>query len=170
MSIRSIGEIMGRGAVYRELLGRDEWKKFSKGIREQRNFCEACKRGNVELNVHHFFYDASRLPWEYNSDEVTVLCRSCHEQIHECLQQFRTFVFRKLTPRSFQILNGALAVGLDNNDPLQFVYAVAEMAASPDSVKRFCAAFTHRPATVPETQAVRVGDVELIQRLKQAAQ
>lgn len=191
MSIRSIGDIMGKGAVYRELLGRDEWKKFARGIREQRNFCEMCKRGKVELNVHHFFYDAARLPWEYRSDEVTVLCRPCHEEIHNCLQQFRKFVFRKLNPRSFQVLNGALAAGLDHSDPLEFAYAVAEMAASPNSVKRFCAAWhatpkptpkpeppptlpvadaTHRPATMPEGEAVRAGALPLIEALRKAAQ
>jgi hypothetical protein len=38
-------------------------------------------------------------------------------------------------------LNGALAVGLTTSDPLDFVHAVAEMAASPSSIKRFAYAW-----------------------------
>lgn len=64
--------------------------------------------------------------------------------MHERLTEFRKHVFRGLKPDSFRVLNGALAVGLTEHDPLEFCYAVAEMAASPGSVKRFCAAWHNK--------------------------
>lgn len=41
--------------------------------------------------------------------------------------------------------------------------------ARTDPAKASVLASTHRPPTVPETPAVHVGDIELIQRLKEAA-
>jgi hypothetical protein len=101
--------------------------------------CESCKQGGKPLQVHHLFYDPDREPWDYQIDEVVLLCSTCHEQLHGELARFRRYVFRKLTPAAFRVVNGALAAGLDAHDPLKFAYAVASMAASPGSVERFAA-------------------------------
>jgi hypothetical protein len=141
--MNAIGQIFAKGGgLYRELLKSDEWKAFSRDIRQNHGGCCAiCKRRDVITHVHHFYYDPNRLPWQYNSDEVVLLCETCHREMHKELQQFRKFVFGKLTPRTLQILNGALAVGLDNNDPLLLAHAIAEMCASPASVQRFAHAW-----------------------------
>lgn len=140
--MRSLSELLGRGSQYRDLLRTEAWKTFSRRIRDVNgNACRACKRSNVVTQVHHFAYESDRLPWEYKDDEVVLLCGACHEQLHTQLQQFRRFVFGKLTPQSFQVLNGALAVGLDHVDPLKLAYAIAEMCASPQSVERFAGAW-----------------------------
>lgn len=136
--MNSIGQILGKGAVYRQLLQTDEWRKFSENVRQNYGgCCNVCKRRTGPTHVHHLFYDPNRLPWEYATSDVVLLCQVCHEQLHEHLQKFRRYVFSKLTPRAFQVLNGALAVGLDYNDPLELCHAIANMCASPNSVKRF---------------------------------
>lgn len=133
-----VSQLFGKSGSYRELLQTNEWKAFSKDIRQNHGgCCRVCKRRDVVTQVHHLFYDAQRKPWEYTAEEVVLLCADCHEQTHEHLQNFRRIVFGKLTPRTFEILNGALSVGLDHNDPLELCHAIANMCASPGSVKRF---------------------------------
>ena len=118
------------------------WIAFASKIRTSHgNFCECCKRGNVTTNVHHLFYDDSKKPWEYDEADMMVLCRACHGELHAHLKSFRKYVFAHLTPPQFRVLNGALKIGLTSNNPLEFVYAVAELAASPGSVKRFANAW-----------------------------
>lgn len=122
---------------YQQLLEAPEWKDFSKYVRREKGCCEVCKRSDVELQVHHLFYDSTRQPWEYGVSEVAVLCRGCHKSMHEHLQAFRRFVFGKMNPQTFQVLNGALAVAFDTYDPLVFAHAVAELASTPSMVERY---------------------------------
>lgn len=130
---------------YRQEINSNEWKSYSKSIRNATDYCQCCRRKDVQLNVHHHNYDPDRHLWEYGSSEVSVLCTGCHHAMHEGLKKFRSFVFGSMTPQSLRALNGALAIAMQNHDPLKFAYAVAEMAASPGSVERFAKAFTDRP-------------------------
>lgn len=135
-----IGEVVAK-LTYRQQLKDPRWRDYSRERRNDiGNCCEVCRRGDLPIQVHHWFYDG-RMAWEYEHHEVIALCEPCHKLYHTLLKQFREFVFSKLTPQAFRVLNGALAVGCDKNDPLHFAYAVAEMAASPDSVKRFAASW-----------------------------
>lgn len=143
----SIGQIFGRGAHYKALLQSDEWKAFSRDIRQNYGGCCAvCKRRDIVTHVHHLFYDLDRLPWEYGNEEVVLLCAPCHHEMHQHLQSFRKYVFGKLTPQTFRVLNGALAVGLDHNEPLKLMHAIAELCGSPNSVNRFAKAWDEQPA------------------------
>lgn len=140
--MRHVSDIFKPARGYNAKLESGQWTRFSKDIRLIKgNACENCKRTNMETNIHHLFYNPNTNPWEYRSIDVVLLCRSCHDQVHEGLKDFRRFVFRSLNGSSFRVLNGALKVGLEENDPLEFCYAIAEMAASPGSVKRFCEAW-----------------------------
>jgi len=126
---------------YLSQLNSDQWKSFSRSIRQQRNFCECCKMGDRQLQVHHLFYDPSRQLWEYTNEEIVVLCDSCHKQIHEQLKKFRLCVFRYLTPHLFQMLNGCLAVGLTKYDPLVFMHALAEFTGNENLVNSHAKAY-----------------------------
>lgn len=140
--MKAAAEILGNKQTYTALLNTDEWRAFARVIRKQRGgACECCRQSNKELHVHHFFYDPNKKPWEANGANVIVLCRECHTELHKQLQSFRRYVFRFMNPGQFRVLNGALAVGLTRHNPLEFVYAVAEMASSPGSVKRFAEAW-----------------------------
>jgi hypothetical protein len=52
-------------------LERSEWK------------CEHCDSGEKTLHVHHKRYIKGRKPWEYDADQLEVLCESCHEDTHK---------------------------------------------------------------------------------------
>lgn len=127
MSLMSTGDVLNRSA-YNRLLATQEWKDYSAKVRAARgNACECCKLGGKETQIHHLFYDG-RNPWEYDFDDVVLLCKTCHEQVHEQLKVFRKMVFRKLNGNTFKILNAALFIGLYNYEPLIFVHALMEFS------------------------------------------
>lgn len=130
-----------RRARYSDLLRYPEWRVFAHGCKEAGGFvCQLCppERGRREasaLQVHHWWYESDRWPWEYDRRDVVVLCASCHEGLHEQLevwkrwaqahwresrvpfsvfqQLFRRFVFPGLTPAGFAALNGRLMLGAE---------------------------------------------------------
>lgn len=125
----------------------EEWKQFSRDVRrEHENGCAICRRCDVQTHVHHLFYEPGLKLWEYSQNDVMLLCAECHKEFHEQLNNFRKHVFKHLTPGLMRVLNGALLVGLTQHDPLEFVHAVAEMASSPGSVKRFAYAWDSEKA------------------------
>lgn len=142
--MKSAKELFGSqwSVLYREKLQRDEWKNFARSSKESAGHaCKICKRGDLPLNVHHIFYDPEREPWDYLPHEIVVLCRPCHEEFHKQINSFRRHVMGGLTPNTLRILNGALAVGLKHNNPLELVHALAEFVSNPDLVKRYAAAW-----------------------------
>jgi len=44
--------------------------------------CEMCYDAESTLHVHHKQYLKGREPWEYEVDQLGVLCKDCHEQMH----------------------------------------------------------------------------------------
>jgi len=147
MSLKSLNQILHR-ATLNDQYKTPEWIAFSKQIREMQPHCEVCRRTTpeVKLNVHHYCYDPERKIWEYERSEVAVLCEGCHKEMHECLQQFRKFVFGYLTPASFKALNGSLAAAQEYRyDPLILTRAIAEMVSTPRSIEHFSKAWMKEP-------------------------
>ncbi len=135
--MKSTNEILGAGSSYRDKLANPEWKRFARNMRERHNFaCQICRRGNVQLQVHHWFYDG-REPWQYDPSEVVVLCPVCHEEFHTQLKNFRKYVFQKLTPTALQVINGALSVALDKYSPIVFAHALAQFVSEPNLIERY---------------------------------
>lgn len=121
-----------------------EWGAFAREAKRAANYsCQICRQGGpyVMLSVHHPFYEPGRRKWEYELKDVQVLCQPCHEKMHVCLQDFRKFVFPRLTPQTMRMLNGALSVGLENYEASELARAVAELVSSPGAVKRFSEAW-----------------------------
>jgi len=60
------------------------WFEFSAKIIEKHGeFCSACDcDSDANFQVHHLGYKTGHLPWEYEYDEVQVLCDACHRDIH----------------------------------------------------------------------------------------
>jgi hypothetical protein len=137
--MKSMAEILGWQANnYHAQLATSAWRnRASNLIRTRGAFCECCRQGNKVLQAHHICYTPNTRLEDEPDENFMVLCRSCHTQITDRLREFRKFVFRHLNPQQFQVLNGGLLVGLTEHDATEFVHAVAEMAASPGSVKRF---------------------------------
>lgn len=44
--------------------------------------CDACTSAEVTLHVHHKRYVKGRMAWEYDDDELSVLCDPCHQTAH----------------------------------------------------------------------------------------
>lgn len=131
----NVGEIFR--SKFSEKYSDPQWKAFSAKIRrEQGGFCQLCKRTDVVTQVHHWCYDKDRDPWQYTVSEVAILCKGCHEEYHKHLNDFRRFIFPRLTPRSFQVLNGALSVALKEYDGLDVAYAFAELVSNTGAIKR----------------------------------
>lgn len=67
---------------YDEQLHDKKWLAFRKFIFEVRGKrCEMCGEKD-RLQVHHPKYRKGALAWEYNCNEVQVLCRDCHKAVH----------------------------------------------------------------------------------------
>lgn len=37
---------------------------------------------NAELHVHHKYYVLTRLPWNYSDEDLLLVCKTCHDEIH----------------------------------------------------------------------------------------
>lgn len=131
-------EILSSKEQWRLLYKDPRWKAFAAKVRAfYANKCTSCHATDKVTQVHHWKYQKGRMPWEYSIGEVDLLCSGCHSEYHEHHQNFRQYIFPKLTPRAFQVLNGALLVGFETYDPLELSYAIAALVSSPHSVKRF---------------------------------
>lgn len=68
---------------YNEQLKDRRWKAFREFVMIVRgNRCEKCG-GRDFLQIHHIQYKKGCLAWEYNCNEVMVLCGNCHQKIHK---------------------------------------------------------------------------------------
>lgn len=71
-----------RKEYYNRLLEDKRWKEFRlKVLSERGNKCECCGGADV-LQIHHTFYIRGKMPWEYDIKDMRVLCRTCHQRIH----------------------------------------------------------------------------------------
>lgn len=67
---------------YAKQLEDARWKAFRTFVFAVRGKkCELCGSTHI-LQVHHPKYRNGRLAWEYTCNEVQVLCKSCHEKVH----------------------------------------------------------------------------------------
>lgn len=66
---------------YYEKLKDPRWQKRRLEVMERAGFkCEWCSDESETLNVHHWFYDKGKEPWEYDTGHLACLCESCHEK------------------------------------------------------------------------------------------
>ena len=70
--------------TYYEKLKDPRWQKLRLEAMQKADFaCESCGDNESTLNVHHKEYFKGHEPWEYRSDQLSVLCETCHESIHD---------------------------------------------------------------------------------------
>lgn len=71
---------------YNRLLEDKRWKEFRlKVLSERGNRCECCGGTHI-LQIHHTFYISGKMPWEYDIKDMRVLCKKCHQRIHNIIQ------------------------------------------------------------------------------------
>jgi len=72
-------------ALYEKELRLPQWGAFRKSVFEKRGEkCELCGSAG-KLEVHHKRYYKAHHPWEYEIEDVMVLCPRCHEEQHRKL-------------------------------------------------------------------------------------
>ena len=84
---RELGDLR---AEYEILRGSKGWKEYISDVRHfYNNECKICHK-KEGLEVHHSKYIftknnmsiPAKLPWDYQMDEVILLCHECHEKKH----------------------------------------------------------------------------------------
>ena len=70
---------------YKHLLKGKRWKEFRlKVMSERGSKCECCGGTDI-LQIHHTFYISGKMPWEYDINDMRVLCKKCHQIIHNII-------------------------------------------------------------------------------------
>jgi hypothetical protein len=70
--------------TYYEKLKDPRWQKKRLEVLNNNEFtCQRCYDKESTLHVHHKEYFKGLEPWEYETNQLTVLCESCHESQHE---------------------------------------------------------------------------------------
>lgn len=69
------------------------WKNLRDQIVNERKHCSKC--GNQQsLEVHHKRYISDKLLWEYEDDELEVLCKMCHLKEHGLMMRANGIIDR----------------------------------------------------------------------------
>jgi len=70
--------------TYAEQLAHPKWQRKRLDTLNAAGWkCANCAAGDVTLHVHHRRYIKGRMAWEYEEDELSVLCKDCHQSEHE---------------------------------------------------------------------------------------
>lgn len=81
--------------TYWQLLKRPEWQRMRLEKQQQVGWkCETCGDSDETLHVHHRQYFKNRKPWEYDFDQLIVLCECCHTSEHRVLDSFKDVLSR----------------------------------------------------------------------------
>ena len=75
---------------YSDLLRSPMWQKKRLEVMQAKGFaCEICGNTEQMLHVHHKEYFKGNEPWEYDNKQLVVLCKHCHENLHETLDLYK---------------------------------------------------------------------------------
>lgn len=84
--------------TYSEMLRHPLWQRKRLEVLEHEAFaCSVCCDDESPLHVHHRRYIKGRKPWEYEADDLVVLCESCHEEAH-AIKDKQTDLFAHIHP------------------------------------------------------------------------
>lgn len=121
-----------------EAFGEHDWK------------CFECGATDKELHIHHNFYLKNKKPWEYDLDQLSVLCVDCHRKITELGKDLREALsfLRGIqdTERVVGFING---LGVQLSKPLCRSISEADGIAAALGTEQMCF-----PCTAEEVMAV----------------
>jgi hypothetical protein len=115
---------------YEKQLNRPEWKAFRDRVFDAQReriggpaLCQQCGQDEhaKPLQVHHTRYVAGRSAWEYDTADVKVLCRECHEHLHGIAWQIEAWVIGMRFEHAEELLS--LALALKDSGPEWISYA-----------------------------------------------
>lgn len=83
--------------TYSEKLKDPRWAAFRQHAIEFYGCeCSNCSGNDTAqgdgIHVHHKRYIRDREPWEYDLDDVSVICGTCHDRIHACETKWRDMI------------------------------------------------------------------------------
>lgn len=69
------------------------WQKKRLHMLESKGWkCEVCGAEEKTLHVHHKQYKSGAKIWEYEDNELAVLCENCHKETHEILDFLKSLI------------------------------------------------------------------------------
>jgi hypothetical protein len=72
--------------TYAEKLKDPRWQKLRLLKLDDAGWlCQSCGDKDKTLHVHHNWYVEKKEPWEYEIDQLTVLCPPCHDRAHKVM-------------------------------------------------------------------------------------
>jgi hypothetical protein len=132
------GEFMYK-KTYSELLRDPRWQKKRLEVLQFKDWtCESCYAVDVTFHVHHKHYVQGRNPWEYDADQLAVLCEDCHSARHDADKKIHDLLARadiSGTPGGMDDLYWLIAGFLSSKDEPKIhsekaLYAVGVVAAN----------------------------------------
>lgn len=130
-----LSELLGNKSSYADKLRDPRWENRRMWfVRKHGAWCRSCKRKGIEFQVHHKVYRKGVEPWDHTDDEMILLCRGCHLEWHQALQEFRGAVIGSIPVSSAKIIIRALGILLRFNRPESVGYALAQLACEQNTV------------------------------------
>jgi hypothetical protein len=113
-----IGKSMSNN--YFELLKSPLWQKKRLENLELADWeCTNCGNKDNQLQVHHKQYIKGRNPWEYENEQLEVLCNKCHGDMHEMLDAIKTIISYSDIYEIFNLLKGYVSDNINAKYDLQ---------------------------------------------------
>lgn len=105
---------------YFDLLKNPLWqKKRLENLKLANWECINCGNKDDQLQVHHKQYIKGRNPWEYENEQLEVLCNKCHGEMHEMLDAIKTIISYSDIYEIFNLLKGYVSDDIDAKYDLQ---------------------------------------------------
>ncbi len=93
--------------AYRDQLLHPNWQRKRLEMLEAAGWeCASCGGAERTLHVHHKRYVKGRMAWEYEADELEVLCESCHKEAHAVGEELTGFLANVDTAEALSLLTG----------------------------------------------------------------
>jgi hypothetical protein len=85
------------------------WQKKRLEMLEAADYaCQSCFDNETLLHVHHKQYFAGRKVWEYDANELLVLCENCHKDVHAETATIKSII-ASISPDGYKAVIGLLS-------------------------------------------------------------
>ena len=87
---------------WKEQYQHPHWQRKKHAILNRDDYsCRICGETEVQLDVHHLYYEKDGHIWDVDDDGLVTLCKNCHKKIHDGLSKLSGII-------AFKILSGEL--------------------------------------------------------------
>jgi hypothetical protein len=101
------GGHMATRITYKEQLLHPNWQRKRLEMLDAANFeCSSCGATEKTLHVHHKRYIKGRMVWEYEQEDLAVLCDECHASEHANADTLKALLSATSTRTNLALLAG----------------------------------------------------------------